>query len=180
MISANEIREIDFGMAPNGYDCNKVDDILDEIAADFEAMTQKISALEAQKAELQKALAEAQAKKAELEKQVPDYDEKAYFENLRASMHEALVGAQRKADQALADAKAQAQSIMEKAREEAANTCTEAQDKANSIAEAAEATRSKLAEQSGELKAQIENHRETFRKLLEDSVAVLKKFEAEK
>ena len=202
-ITVKDIQEKDFSiLANNGYDPDQVDDFLDEIAIQLNAVLTENKSLRTQAEALRGELDAAQAEKAKLEKQVPDYNETGYFKNLENAMRETLIGAQRIADQTIAeanaqaektvadanaqsektvaDANAQADSILDAAKKVLADAdaqsekiVADASAQADSIIEAAKKTVADLDAEAERLRTLVSNYRNGFEKLIGEQLAAL-------
>ena len=108
-ISVRDIQEKEFAtQAKGGYNVEEVDDFLDEIAEQLSALVRENLELTKHVGELE---GEVEAAKKEAEAaaaRTPDYNEQGYFDNLQKSMREAMIGAQRIADETKAEAETQA------------------------------------------------------------------------
>ena len=97
----------------------------------------------------------------------PLMDEPQYFKNLETTLRETLINAQRLADETVAEARKKANAILSSAEEQAAALT------ANAKAEA-ETTRA----ESAELKANVEDYRSRFVRLLQEQAKILKSDES--
>ena len=167
-ISVRDIQEKEFAIqAKNGYNVEEVDDFLDEIA-------EQMAALVRENLEMKKQAAEMEAELEAAKKQTPDYNEKVYFENLQKSMREAMIGAQRIADQTKAEAEAQAAQTKAEAEELANATLAKAQADADRITGGAQAKLDALTEQYEAMKAAAKAFKADFSGILEAGTALLK------
>ena len=167
-ISVRDIQEKEFAtQAKNGYNVEEVDDFLDEIA-------EQMAALVRENLEMKKQAAEMEAELEAAKKQTPDYNEKVYFENLQKSMREAMIGAQRIADETKAEAEAQAAQTKAEAEELANVTLAKAQAEADKVTGGAQAKLNALTEQYEAMKAAAKAFKADFGSILEAGNALLK------
>ncbi|MBR3505186.1 MAG: DivIVA domain-containing protein [Clostridia bacterium] len=173
-ITIKDIHEKEFTKQVRGYSIDEVDDFLDELADQMEAMVKEnremASQLEALKnappVEAAPAPAPVATPVVEAAPQpvaAPLMDEPQYFKNLETTLRETLINAQRLADETVAEARKKANGILSSAEEQAASIT------ANAKAEA-ETTRA----ESAELKANMEDYRSRFVRLLQDQAKLLK------
>ena len=140
-ISIKEIKEKQFSIQSNGYNCDEVDDFLDALAAQMSELVQECRTL---KDKLNNAPAPVAA--------VSDgeaYDEPSYFKNLEQAMRETLISSQRIADETIADA-----------RKKAGEIVNAAQEKADEMTGAAQAEVEAAKSEVEGLKAQVGAYRE--------------------
>lgn len=130
MITVNDIREKEFGTQKHGYNEEEVDDFLDEIAEQMEALIRENRALmqQAEEAKAQVAQAERAAAQAApvssdepARSEEPIADEPTYFRNLEATLRETLLSAQRIADETVAEARKKAKTLVADAEAQAQN-----------------------------------------------------------
>lgn len=120
MITPQDIQEKTFGRAVRGYDMDGVDEFLEELAADYAALTKENASL-----------------KSKMRVLVEKMDE---YRQTEDSMRLALLSAQKMSAQIEADAKARAEALVAEAESKAASIAKEAQaDIANEQAKLAEA-----------------------------------------
>lgn len=173
-ITVKDIQEKEFStQAAEGYNVEQVDDFLDEIAVDLNALILEKNALAEQVNKLNCELAAAKAENAELAKKLPDYNEEGYFKNLEKSLREALIGAQRIADETVAEADKKAQQTIDDANAQAEKTVAEADANAKTITEDAEKVVAALSEKAAQLRATADAYRANFKKLVEDQMNAL-------
>ena len=174
-ISVRDIQEKEFAIqAKNGYNVEEVDDFLDEIAEQLAALVRENLALNQQVAGLEADVEAAKKAAAEAETRTPEYNEKGYFENLQKSMREAMIGAQRIADETVAEAKAQAEQIKADAQAEADTTVGDAQTKADRITADAKSKVEALQQQFEAVKASAKTFKADFAGILEQHSALLR------
>ncbi len=121
-ITVKDIREQDFNMINRGYDVDQVDDFLDAVANQMEAVIRENMKLKEQ-------LNEANAAKEALENapvvveenKLPAFNEPSYFKNLETTLRETLISAQRIADETIDDARKKARKLVAEAEEQAAS-----------------------------------------------------------
>jgi len=174
-ISVRDIQEKEFAtQLKNGYNVEEVDDFLDEIAEQLSALVRENLELKKQAAELEADVAAAKKAAEEAEKRTPDYNEKGYFDNLQKSMREAMIGAQRIADETKAEAEAQAAQTKAEAEALADATLTKAQADADRITGGAQAKLDALNEQYEAMKAAAKAFKADFSGILEAGSALLR------
>ncbi|MBR1558654.1 MAG: DivIVA domain-containing protein [Clostridia bacterium] len=174
-ISVRDIQEKEFAtQAKGGYNVEEVDDFLDEIAEQLAALVRENLELGKQVTALEADVETARQAAIEAEKKTPDYNEKGYFDNLQKSMREAMIGAQRIADQTLSDAEAEADRIKTEAQQTADDTLSKAQAEADKITGGAQGRLEALTQQYDALKAAAQAFKADFGSLLEAGNAVLK------
>ena len=172
-ISVKDIQEKEFSTVSNGYDMEQVDDFLDELADQLGTLIRENLALNGQITELQASLSEAQAANAEMEKKLPDYNEDAYFKNLESAMREALIGAQRIADETVSEANKKAQQTIDDANAQAEKTVAEADASAQTITDGAKQAVSDLTAEAERLRGVIDGYKASLKKLVDDQLAAL-------
>ena len=119
-ITGKDIREKDFStQAFNGYNIEEVDDFLDELADQLDALVRENMALKNEAKKAAPAPAAAPVAAAAQEDVSSAYDEPSYFKNLEQAMRETLISSQRIADETIADARKKAQEILDSAHTEA-------------------------------------------------------------
>lgn len=174
-ISVRDIQEKEFAIqAKNGYNVEEVDDFLDEIAEQLAALVRENIELKKQATELEGEVEAAKKAAEEAEKKTPDYNEKGYFENLQRSMREAMIGAQRIADETKAEAEAQAAQTKAEAENLANATLNKAQADADKITGSAQAKLDALTEQYEAMKAAAKSFKADFNSLIESQAALLR------
>lgn len=181
-ITVKDIHEKEFSKQVRGYSIDEVDDFLDELAEQMEAMIKEnreaLAEAEAAKAELAQIKAEKLAAPvvvaeepksivavapAQPVQQTAAIDEPQYFKNLETTLRETLISAQRLADETVADARKKANAMIASAEEQAANVTAAAKAEVESHKSEAE-----------ELKKAAEDYRARFLRLLEDQAHILK------
>ena len=174
-ISVRDIQEKEFAtQLKNGYNVEEVDDFLDEIAEQLSALVRENLELKKQATDLEAEVEAARRAAAEAEKKTPDYNEKGYFENLQKSMREAMIGAQRIADETKAEAEAQAAQTKAEAEELANATLNKAQADADRITGSAQAKLDALNEQYEAMKAAAKAFKADFSSMIESQSALLR------
>lgn len=184
-ITVKDIHEKEFSKQVRGYSIDEVDDFLDELAEQMEAMIKEnreaLAEAEAAKAELAQLKAEKTATvaapvvvaeepksivavaPAQPVQQSAAIDEPQYFKNLETTLRETLISAQRLADETVADARKKANAMIASAEEQAAN-----------VTAAAKAEVETHKSEAEELKKAAEDYRARFLRLLEDQAHILK------
>lgn len=170
-ITIKDIHEKEFTKQVRGYNTDEVDDFLDELADQMEAMIKENRELSAQIEELKNAApAPAPAPAPEPAPQAapqaaaaPLMDEPQYFKNLETTLRETLINAQRLADETVAEARKKANTLLASAEEQAA-----------AITAGAKAEAETARAESAELKAGAEDYRSRFLHLLQEQAGLLK------
>lgn len=174
-ITVKDIQEKIFPtQAANGYDVEQVDDFLDEIAEQLNALIRENIQI---KQEADQLAHELTAKEKELKAAVsktPDYNEEGYFKNLQNTMRDTLISAQRVADDTIAAAQAEAETAVANAQAEADRLVSKAQADAAAMTERAQNTAAAAKAEYESLKAAADGYRASFRKLVEEQLQVLK------
>ena len=174
-ISVRDIQEKEFAtQAKNGYNVEEVDDFLDEIAEQLAALVRENLALNQQITGLEADVEAAKKAAAEAESKTPEYNEKGYFDNLQKSMREAILGAQRIADETVAEAKTQADQLKADAQAEADATVGKAQSDADKITADAKEQVEALKQQFENMKASAASFKADFSRILEEHTALLR------
>ena len=174
-ISVRDIQEKEFGtQAKGGYNVEEVDDFLDEIAEQLGGLVRENLELSKQVTELEAAVELAKQAALEAEKRTPEYNEKGYFENLQKSMREAMIGAQRIADQTTAEAEAKAAQMKAEARALADETLEKAQADADRITGDAQAKLDALTAQYETMRGAAKAFKAEFINLIEAQTTLLK------
>lgn len=132
MVTVKDIREKEFTKQKHGYSEDEVDEFLDEIADQMEALIQENKTLMQQAQEARamadKAISERMAAPAPVIQPVPvapaalevkpvQTTDEAYFRNLESTLRETLLSAQRIADDTVSEAKKKASSMVTDAEE---------------------------------------------------------------
>jgi cell division initiation protein len=129
MVTVKDIREKEFSKQKHGYHEEEVDDFLDEIADQMEALIQENKTLLQQAQEAremadraaveQRVAAPAPAAPAAPEPAPVHATDEAYFRNLESTLRETLLSAQRIADETVSEAKKKAVAMVLEAEEKA-------------------------------------------------------------
>lgn len=199
MITVKDIREKEFSQQKHGYHEDEVDEFLDEIADQMEAlirenrsMMKKVDEAEAARARAEAALERTPAQPAAapaapvkpaapttLAQGSASADDSAYFRNLEATLRETLLSAQRIADQTVSEAKKKAEQTMLEAQVNAESIKREAASESATLrATLAQDTQNAKIQLEG-LKASIEEHKRKFRTILEGQLEALQQDEGE-
>lgn len=123
MVTVKDIREKEFTKQKHGYHEDEVDEFLDEIADQMEALIQENKALMQQAQEARamadRAISEHMAAPAPVQPTAPVPEAKpihttdeAYFRNLESTLRETLLSAQRIADETVSEAKKKAAAMV--------------------------------------------------------------------
>ena len=181
-LTADDINNVSFSIDRKGYDVDEVDVFLEHVAAEVGAMNDLIADLEDKLAEAREAIYEAEAEReeepveakgneaaaatpsadvAELEAKIADLEaqlkEKSANDN---AISQALIVAQRSADEIVANA-----------RTEASNIVKDADEEADRIIGKAESDRLKIAEAIRTLEADRSDVRAEYREMLSNFMA---------
>ena len=181
-LTAADIQNVSFSIERKGYDVDEVDVFLEHVADEVGAMNRTIAELQeelenapdpaaapAPAAAVQVSDAEAQAKIEELQAQIADLEAKlAEKEANDNAISQALIVAQRSADEVLANA-----------RSEASNIIKDADEEADRIIGKAESDRMKIAEAIKALEADRTDVRAEYREMLSNFMADAQKKLAE-
>ena len=163
-ISVRDIQEKEFAtQAKNGYNVEEVDDFLDEIAEQLSALVRENLELKKQADALEAEVDAAKQAAEEAAKKTPEYNEKVYFDNLQKSMREAMIGAQRIADETKAEAEDLANATLNKAQADADKLTAQAQAKLEALTEQYEA-----------MKASAKAFKADFSSMIESQAALLR------
>jgi len=174
-ISVKDIQEKEFTrLADGGYSAEQVDDFLDEIVDQFEAIIRENITLRTRVTEAETALAAKEQELGELTAKTPDYNEEGYFKNLQDAMRKSLISAQRVADETTAAAKDEASQLVEAAQAQAAKTVADAKAEAEEMTSSARSIAEATKAEYESLKAAVDAYRAGFRKLVEEQLEVLK------
>lgn len=197
MITVKDIREKEFSQQKHGYHEDEVDEFLDEIADQMEALIRENRAMmkKVDEAEAARARAEAAVERAPAQPVAPapqvkapapapapesvSADDSAYFRNLEATLRETLLSAQRIADQTVSEAKKKAEQALLEAQVNAESIKREAASESATLrATLAQDTQNAKIQLEG-LKASIEEHKRKFRTILEGQLEALGRDEGE-
>lgn len=170
-ITVKDIREQDFDMINRGYDVDQVDDFLDAVANQLEAVVRENIKMKEQLDCAKKELEEAAAAKAAIENapvvveenKLPAFNEPSYFKNLETTLRETLISAQRIADETIDDARKKARKIVAEAEEQAATMEEQSSQKMTEAKADYEA-----------LKNAFEGYRKNFSELIDQHSKLLK------
>ena len=174
-ITVRDIQEKEFAtQAKGGYSVEEVDDFLDELAEQLGGLLRENMELNKRVTALEGEVETARQAAIEAEKKTPDYNEKGYFENLQKSMREAMIGAQRIADQTTAEAEAKAAQVKADAQAAADKKLELANAEAERITADAKAKLSDLTQQYETLKTNAKAFKADFAGLIEAQTAFLR------
>ncbi len=170
-ITVKDIREQDFDIINGGYNVDQVDDFLDAVADQMEAVVRENIKMKEQLEAAQKELEEAAAAKEAIENApavveentLPAFNEPSYFKNLETTLRETLISAQRIADETIDDARKKARKIVAEAEEQVANMEEQSAQKMTEAKADYEA-----------LKNAFEDYRKNFAELVENHTKLLK------
>ena len=174
-ISVRDIQEKEFAtQAKGGYNVEEVDDFLDEIAEQLSALVRENLELTKHVGELEGEVETAKKEAEAAAARTPDYNEQGYFDNLQKSMREAMIGAQRIADETRAEAETQAAQIKAEAQALADETLNKAQEESDKITGGAQAKLDALTQQYEALKATAAAFKADYASLIETQTAFLR------
>ena len=174
-ISVRDIQEKEFAtQTRGGYSIEEVDDFLDEIAEQLSALVRENLELKKQADALEAEVDAAKQAAEDAAKKTPEYNEKVYFDNLQKSLREAMIGAQRIADETKAEAEAQAAQTKAEADDYANATLNKAQADAEKLTAQAQAKLEALTEQYETMKASAKAFKADFSSILDAQAALLK------
>ncbi|MBR0464481.1 MAG: DivIVA domain-containing protein [Clostridia bacterium] len=168
-ITIKDIHEKEFSRQVRGYSIDEVDDFLDQLATQMEAMIRENREALAAAEEAKAAAASApvavpvQPVQPVQTPAAPAIDEPAYFKNLETTVRDTLINAQRLADETIGDARKKANALIASAEEQAAGITSAA----HAEAEAARA-------ETEEIKKAAEDYKGKFLRLLEEQAHILK------
>ncbi|MBQ8087191.1 MAG: DivIVA domain-containing protein [Clostridia bacterium] len=173
-ITVQDIQEKVFPtQATGGYDVERVDDFLDEIAEQLGVLVRENLQLKQEVSRLQGELSSSQSQLSDAIAKTPDYNEEGYFRNLQSAMRDSLISAQRVADEATNNAKAEAEKTLVDAKAEAERLVGDAQANAEEITSKAQAAAEAANAEFEKLKSAADSYRANFRKLLEEQLSTL-------
>ena len=167
-ITINDIQNKQFTKVVRGYNPDEVDDFLDELTEQLEAMIKENRELNARIDELNAAAAAAPVQAAPApapapaQTTTPLMDEPQYFKNLETTLRETLINAQRLADETVSEARKKANTILSNAEEQAA-----------AITASARAEVESARTETDELKAGAAEYRNRFLHLLQEQAHAL-------
>lgn len=153
-LSAEDIQNKKFSTKMRGYNVDEVNDFLDNIFSDYQALTEK---------------------KHDLEETVKaDQEKLKYFTELKDSLNQSILVAQEAADKVKSNAQKEADITLREAQKQATDIVSEANEKANQlISSAADSTR-KLTVETNDLKKQTRVFRQRLQVMLESQLGVVK------
>lgn len=170
MITVKDIREKEFSHDKHGYSEMEVDNFLDAIAEQMEALILENRAMDQKNREIAEktaAIAPAAPQLPAVEPEKPKFepigDEPTYFKNLEATLRETLISAQRIADETVADA-----------RKKAKQTVANAEEQAGAILASSKAEADAAKAEAADIRKAIEDYRTRFIRLVEDQAHILK------
>ncbi len=154
-ITVQMIEKKEFRIKDSGYDPEEVDEFLDEICDEMEALQHEIQTLRSRAAQQPAAAAPAPAASSRGNTSSNAYQE----ENVRTM----LVNAQRVCDETMANATSRANEMVEKAKDEAEGIVSDAKREVQS-----------LHDTMSTLRAAAADYRARFQRLVDDQAHVLK------
>lgn len=176
MISIKDIREKEFARQVKGYNTDEVEDFLDELADQTEAlvrenlkMSEELKALREAAAAPAPVVPAPAAESAVVPAPVQECAETAainepqYFKNLELTLRDTLISAQKIADETVAEARRKANQMIASAEEKAA-----------AIQSAARVEAESLRAETEEMRKAAADYRARFLRLVEDQVHILK------
>lgn len=152
-LTAEDIQNEKFATKMRGYNVDEVNQFLDRIVSEFQAMTEKNHELE--------------------ETVKSDQEKLKYFTELKDSLNQSILVAQEAADKVKSNAQKEADITLREAQKQATDIVSEANDKANQLVhDAAESTK-RLTVQTNDLKKQTRVFRQRLQVMLESQLAVV-------
>lgn len=152
-LTAEDIQNEKFSTKMRGYNVDEVNQFLDRIVSDFQAMTEKNHELE--------------------ETVKSDQEKLKYFTELKDSLNQSILVAQEAADKVKSNAQKEADITLREAQKQATDIVSEANEKANQLVhDAAESTK-RLTVQTNDLKKQTRVFRQRLQVMLESQLAVV-------
>ena len=197
MITVKDIREKDFSLQKRGYSEDEVDDFLDAIADQLSNILrenrdyqQRAEQAERQRDEAYQKLEELEtapdAVRPETEKPAkpaptPVQDEKpacvvddaTYIENLKTALREALISAQRIADDTVAEAQKKAQTMVDEADRYSSEVRQNAVSEAEKVKENLESETEQVKRQLENLKSEMQGHKAKFVEMIKTQLKAL-------
>ncbi len=157
-LTIDDICDKEFARAGSGYDCNDVDQFLDQICDEIASMQENISKLEAELQQARAAAAEAARTAAQ-----PVFEKPAApVAQTSQTLEGILLSAQRLADEAV-----------ENAQNRAAGIVKEAEDKASKIVDDAQEERTALTQELEGLRRNASDYKKSFLALLDKHRSVI-------
>lgn len=152
-LTAEDIQNEKFATKMRGYNVDEVNQFLDRIVSEFQAMTEKNHELK--------------------ETVKSDQEKLKYFTELKDSLNQSILVAQEAADKVKSNAQKEADITLREAQKQATDIVSEANDKANQLVhDAAESTK-RLTVQTNDLKKQTRVFRQRLQVMLESQLAVV-------
>lgn len=152
-LTAEDIQNEKFSTKMRGYNVDEVNQFLDRIVSDFQAMAEKNHELE--------------------ETVKSDQEKLKYFTELKDSLNQSILVAQEAADKVKSNAQKEADITLREAQKQATDIVSEANEKANQLVhDAAESTK-RLTVQTNDLKKQTRVFRQRLQVMLESQLAVV-------
>lgn len=163
-ITPADIEQLTFTPSKHGYDTEEVDNFLEELAGEVDAMLQKIADLKSRLTASDQALDAARAQIAQLQAQLQNAGSQA---EIVPSNSSAVVATERQISQALIVAQQSADRIVAEARDNADKIRTEADQKAREVIRQALAEKQNELDEIDRLKASREEFRTEYKNLLQ-------------
>lgn len=154
MISVEEIRSKEFSSDKRGYNSEEVDDFLDELADQLEAMEKQLAELKSKGTPAVTA-APAPAQNAEP-------DDSVYFRDLQKAMRDTLINAQRIADETTKTAQAEAEETVQQANRHAEEITKAAEEKVAAAQAELDGLKNSCSEFRAAFKALVQNQLASF------------------
>lgn len=155
-ITPAEIDQLTFSPSKHGYDTDEVDNFLERLSGEVDAMLQKIADLKGRLTSAEQQLAASQAQVAQLQSQPAAAPVESTSSASEAQISQVLIVAQQSADKMVADAKENAEKIR-----------TEADQKAREVIRQALAEKQSELDEMDRLKASRESFRDEYKALLQ-------------
>jgi cell division initiation protein len=149
-----DIHNKEFNVKMRGYDQDQVNDFLDQIIKDYEAVLK-------QKDDLQTELKASEEKV-------------TYFNQLKDALNQSIIVAQEAADKVKTNAQKEADIINQEAQKNAQNMLNEATEKSNRILADASEKAKQIAGQTEDLKKQTRVFRQRLQVMLESQLEIVK------
>ena len=149
-----DIHNKEFNLRMRGYDQDQVNNFLDQIVKDYEAILKEND---------------------ELQKKVKTNEEKlAYFTDLKDALNQSIIVAQEAADKVKTNAQKEADIIQQSAEKNAQELLNDATEKSNRILEEASQKARQITVQTDDLRKQARIFRQRLQVMLESQLEVVK------
>jgi cell division initiation protein len=162
-ITPADIQQLTFSPSKHGYDTNEVDNCLEQLAGEVDAMLQKIADLKGRLTNTEQQLAAAQAQVQQLESAGPQIEAAP----AAAPVSSVSVASEHQISQALIVAQQSADAIVSEAKQSADHIRDEADQKAREVIRQALAEKQNELDEIDRLKQSREDFRSEYRTLLQ-------------